>query len=116
MKKIDGEGIVLPRLRQHRVLLNDILADSRISGNRRILGLFLSIWMDTYQHPELQERFLRLIEQIFGNASRTKWDDAEIPQPANLDAATADATEKLKSIFDEVLNGGDKSEISTAKL
>lgn len=109
MKKVEGDGIILPRLKQHRVMLNDILADSRISGNRRILGLFLSVWMDAYEHPEIQDRFLRLIESVFGNASRTRWDDGDVVIPANPDAATQDATEKLKSIFDSVLSGGDNA-------
>lgn len=124
-KKIEavGDGVVLPRLKKHRDMLADILMDSRISGNRRILGAFLAIWMDLYEKPELQERFLKLIEGIFGNPSgrAMKWGDDDLNEKTtNLDAATAEQTEKLKNIFASALsgdiNGGEYDALSTPKL
>ena len=102
--KIEAPGIILPRLKMHRQTMTAILNDSRISGSRRMLGQFLAVFMDLYEHPKEQQQVLDIITSAWGDAKRTRFtDDDEPTQPETQTNVDRQAVQEIKNIFDEAL-------------
>lgn len=87
------------RLMKHRVILNRLLKDDRLSPNRRMLGELLSMWLDC--DGDERDKVWEIIKAQYGSAEKVRWvssEDAEQKESqANIEKQ---AIEGLRSMFE----------------
>jgi hypothetical protein len=98
----------MQRKREHRIVLNRLLRDERISPNRSLLAEVLSMWLDAESDEE--KAFVQdLIKNVWANPKRVRWIDEDDPQEeANRTNLEQEARDKIKDVFDQLL--GSRSE------
>lgn len=69
----------MQRLREHRIFMNRILRDERLTPNRALLAEMMMLWMDA----EADEKaFVQgIINSVFGSPTRVRWRDEDDPPP-----------------------------------
>lgn len=91
------------RLREHRIVLNKLLRDDRISPNRRLLAQLLAMMLDANTEEDRQFLKTLMLESFAPGRRATKWTDDEDPAGESNSLLDQQSGSEINSVFDQVV-------------
>jgi hypothetical protein len=103
---------------KHKGVLNQILKDTRLSPNRRLLAELLRLWLDSEDTNE-KAILLQIIVANYGSSQRPFWlDKTEDGKPKTFPVNSMDvkAADALRKYFEAMEQGQEPPEIDSSIL
>ena len=103
---------------KHIGVLNQILKDTRLSPNRRLLAELFRLWLDCEDRNE-KAILLQIIVANYGSSQRPYWldktDDGK-PKQFPVNSMDIKASDALKKYFEAIEQGQEPPEIDSSIL